>query len=76
MTNFAVENSPVASPPARGAVWVVDDSDDTPDPDRPVIRERGSETTPLGGEPSAVAVGRGAVWVANAEQQHGRQDRS
>jgi YVTN family beta-propeller protein len=67
-TNFAVGNSPVGIAAGAGAVWVVDDADDTLTRIDPASENAVLETTSLGGEPSAVAVGHGAVWVANAER--------
>jgi YVTN family beta-propeller protein len=66
-TDFAVGNSPVAVAAGAGAVWVVDDADDTLTRIDPGSENAVLQTTSLGGEPSAVAVGDGAVWVANAE---------
>ena len=66
-TNFAVGNSPIAIAAGEGAVWVVDDSDQTLTRIDPASENAVLDTTTLGGQPSAVAVGGGAVWVTNAE---------
>jgi YVTN family beta-propeller protein len=67
-TDFAVGNSPIAIAAGAGAVWVVDDADNTLTRIDPSSENAVLETVPLGGEPSAVAVGGGAVWVTNAQR--------
>ena len=61
------------SPTARGAVWVTNNGDDT------VTRiDSGSLNTriiPVGRGPKGVAVGAGAVWVANSIALHGHAHR-
>ena len=66
-TDFAVGNNPIGIAAGAGAVWVVDDEDDTLTRIDPASENAVLETTPMGRAPSAVATGAGAAWVANKQ---------
>jgi YVTN family beta-propeller protein len=66
-TAVPVGNSPIAIAAGAGAVWVVDDEDDTLTRIDPAAENAVLTSTPLGRGPSAVAVGEGAVWAANTQ---------
>jgi YVTN family beta-propeller protein len=65
--DFSVGNSPIGIAAGAGAVWVVDDDDDTLTRIDPGSENAVLETTRTGRAPSAVAAGAGAVWVANRQ---------
>jgi YVTN family beta-propeller protein len=62
-----VGNNPSAIAVGAGAVWVVDDADNTLSRIDPTSSGAVTSTTPVGRGPSAVAAGAGAVWVANTQ---------
>lgn len=64
---LSLGNGPRALAAGAGAIWVVDEIDNSVTRIDPASANAVTATTPVGQGPTAVAVGAGAVWVANTQ---------